>query len=100
MIKDKRIQMICLPKKSPAASSEVKDFIVTNPKADIGSINKTSIQSILLIAFSAISKFNYCNFTEKKSYIGIISLLATVPEKGSGQVKFISVVWSGLSWSK
>jgi hypothetical protein len=52
--KDNMTQIICLLKKSPAFSSVVKDFIVTSPAKIIGIIKKTSSQSILLRAFSAI----------------------------------------------
>src|ERR1035437_4105207 len=96
---DSIIQIIFLLKKPPAFSVEEKLFIVTSPAATIGRIKKTSIQSILLRAFSAINYF-YCNLTEKISYMGIISLATTAPENGSGQVKLISADSSGTSWFK
>ena len=97
--KDIRIQIICLLKKSPAFSSGVKDFIVTSPAKIIGIIKATSNQSILLRAFSAM--FYLLQLSRRiMSYIGIISLAITVPGSGSGQVKLISLFWSGASWFK
>jgi hypothetical protein len=47
--------MICLPKKLPASPEGENCFMVKRPAKDIGRIKKTSSQSILLRAFSAIT---------------------------------------------
>lgn len=94
-------KIICLLKKLSAFSDETKDFIVNKPANIIGTIKKTKSQSILNEILLKNPLFIcYFNFTEKISYIGIISLATILLENGSGHVKFIFVFSSPSIFSK